>query len=319
MGFIQSVRDPRRWAVMKQNFLIGRDEICDLVLPRPGISKRHALICWDGQHWMLRDLMSRNGTHVRARGEKGPVRAPGDRPVQLALHDSLTFAETDEEWTLVNVDMPRTLLAEEGREPDSIIVLDPTGVVAVPSEAQVHFVMHRDHASGDWILEEPGVDPRVVTDGELIRIEDHSYRLYIVEASDTREAESAPPGLSLSEIELDLLPTPDEEGATLLLRAGRTSVTSPLHAHLYLLVYLARCRLKDAREGKAEDHCGWLSSDEVQSALGYGSPQHLAVDVYRCRKDLKDLSVWNATEIVERGRHGHLRIGLKSQRLRVVP
>jgi hypothetical protein len=319
MGLIQSVRDPRLWAVMKQNFLIGRDESCDLVLSRPGVSKRHALICWDGQHWTVRDLMSRNGTFVRAHGAKSAARSPGDRALQLALNDAVIFAETEEEWVLVNVDMPRTLLAEEGREPDSIIVLDPTGVVAVPSEDHMRFVMHRDRVSGDWILEEPGTEPRPVTDGELIGVEDHRYRLYIVEASDTQEAMNAPLGLSLAEVDLELLPTPDEESAALSVRASRTSVNSGPHAHLYLLVYLARRRLKDAREGLAEEQCGWLSTDEVQSALGYGSSQHLAVDVFRCRKNLKELSVYDGAEIVERARHGHLRIGVGSEHLRVLP
>jgi pSer/pThr/pTyr-binding forkhead associated (FHA) protein len=316
MGFIQSVLDPRRCAMMRQTFLIGRDESCDLVLPRPAISKRQALICWDGQCWILRDLMSRNGTFVRGRGARAPGRVPGDRGVPLALHDSLVFAETDEEWTLVNVDMPRTLLAEEGRERESIIVLDPTGVVALPSEDEVRFMMHRDRLSGDWMLEEPGADPRSVTDGELIRIDDRRFRLYIVEASDTQVANNAPTALTLAEVELELLPAPDEESAALSLRAGRTNVNSGPHAHLYLLVHLARHRLKDARAGIAEDRCGWLSTDEVQSALGYGSTQHLTVDVFRCRKDIERLSVCNGAEIVER-EHGHLRIGVESQRLRV--
>jgi hypothetical protein len=317
MGFIQSVLDPRRCAMMRQTFLIGRDESCDLVLSRPAISKRQALICWDGQRWILRDLMSRNGTFVRARGARAPGRVPGDLAVPLTLHDSLVFAEMDEEWTLVNVDMPRTLLAEEGRERESIIVLDPTGVVALPSEDEVRFMMHRDRLSGEWMLEEPGADPRSVTDGELIGIDDRRFRLYIVEASDTQEANNAPATLTLAEVELELLPAPDEESAALSLRAGRTNVNSGPHAHLYLLVHLARHRLKDARAGIAEDRCGWLSKDEVQSALGYGSTQHLTVDVFRCRKDIERLSVCNGAEIVER-EHGHLRIGVESQRLRVV-
>jgi hypothetical protein len=317
MGFIQSVRDPSRWAVMRQNFLIGRDEGCDLVVRRPGISKRHAVVCWDGMQWTLRDLASRNGTFVRVRSAKARARAPGDRAVPLALNDSLIFAEMDEEWTLVNVDAPRTLLAQEGGDPQSIIVLDPTGIVAIPSDEQMSFVMHRDRLSGTWMLEEPGADPRPVTDGEVINAVSHRYRLHIVEASDTQEAENAPPGMSLKEVELELLPTLDEESATISLRAGSTSVQSGPHAHLYLLVHLARRRLKDAREGTDEIQCGWLSTDDVQYALGYGSTQHVAVDVFRCRKELKDLSISDGAEIVERGRNGQLRIGMASARLRV--
>jgi len=317
MGFIRSVDEPRRWAVMKQDFLIGRDESCDLVLGRPGVSKRHALVRWDGQHWVARDLGSRNGTFVRAQGSRSSERIPNDRGVRLALHDRLLFAEMDEQWSVVNVDEPRTLLTEEGQSPDCIILLDAAGVVAVPSEDRLRATMHRDRVSGLWMVEEIGSGPRAVNDGEVLVILGRSYRLHVVESTDTAQAERSPLGPSLADVQLGIHPASDEESAALSFRSERRTFCSERRAHLYLLVHLARRRLGDAHAGKDEAQCGWLSTDAVQEALGYRSAEHLAVDVFRCRKELKTLDIGNATEVIERGRRGQMRIGVASARLHV--
>ena len=45
-------------------FLVGRDLTCDIVLPHPSVSRRHAEIVVDGLSVRIRDLNSRNGTLV---------------------------------------------------------------------------------------------------------------------------------------------------------------------------------------------------------------------------------------------------------------
>lgn len=55
-------------------FVIGRESDCDLAIPSPGVSKRHAeLRLQDGQ-WSIEDLRSRNGTWVN--GQKIRSRTP---------------------------------------------------------------------------------------------------------------------------------------------------------------------------------------------------------------------------------------------------
>jgi FHA domain/Domain of unknown function (DUF1707) len=43
---------------------LGRSRDCDCVLAEPSVSRRHAELRRAGEHWLLRDLGSRNGTRV---------------------------------------------------------------------------------------------------------------------------------------------------------------------------------------------------------------------------------------------------------------
>lgn len=50
--------------------IIGADSAATVQIPRPGISRRHAILKHDGTHWVVQDASSRNGTfHSGARIE----------------------------------------------------------------------------------------------------------------------------------------------------------------------------------------------------------------------------------------------------------
>ena len=58
--------------------VIGADPSATIRLSRPGISRRHAVVKYDGSHWVVQDASSRNGTfHNGARIQfldlKGPT------------------------------------------------------------------------------------------------------------------------------------------------------------------------------------------------------------------------------------------------------
>ena len=42
--------------------VIGADASATIRVARPGISRRHAVVKYDGSHWVLQDASSRNGT-----------------------------------------------------------------------------------------------------------------------------------------------------------------------------------------------------------------------------------------------------------------
>jgi len=74
--------EPRRgWsAPLEPEAVIGRENGCDLTIPDPLVSRRHALVWVCGARTAIEDLDSHNGLFVNDRRCEGMTRlAPGDR------------------------------------------------------------------------------------------------------------------------------------------------------------------------------------------------------------------------------------------------
>jgi hypothetical protein len=71
-------------AIRAANVVIGRDDGCDLVLPDPSVSERHAEIKAVGDKRIIDDLESDNGIFVGGRRVEFHVLRPGDR-VQIGV------------------------------------------------------------------------------------------------------------------------------------------------------------------------------------------------------------------------------------------
>ena len=57
--------------------VIGADSSATIKVARPGISRRHAVVKYDGSHWVIQDASSRNGTyHNGARIQFLDVKGP---------------------------------------------------------------------------------------------------------------------------------------------------------------------------------------------------------------------------------------------------
>ena len=87
---------PASYPLSGDGCTFGRAATCDIVVPRPLISRLHARIEWVGSHFQLRDLGSVNGTFVNGQ----PLREPqvlSNRDV-IGLGNAmalLTFIDSD--------------------------------------------------------------------------------------------------------------------------------------------------------------------------------------------------------------------------------
>jgi hypothetical protein len=52
------------WAGGRTELIVGRDQTCDVMLPDPSVSRRHARLLFRDGSWVLQDLGSTNGTVV---------------------------------------------------------------------------------------------------------------------------------------------------------------------------------------------------------------------------------------------------------------
>jgi predicted component of type VI protein secretion system len=71
---------------LDRDLVIGRDPACDVVLPDPRVSRRHAFVAWDGASATARDAGSSNGMWINgARVEVAP----------LQLGDAIVIGDTE--------------------------------------------------------------------------------------------------------------------------------------------------------------------------------------------------------------------------------
>ena len=63
----------RRFEFTQSEVIIGRAEVCDLVLASPEVSGRHAALLLQQGKVILRDLGSTNGTHINGQQLQRPM------------------------------------------------------------------------------------------------------------------------------------------------------------------------------------------------------------------------------------------------------
>jgi len=70
---VRSLSSPvQRTARLKPGaYIVGRDPGCDIVIPDPYVSRRHARIFYRDGRWYIEDLGSRNGTYVDGEDIRG--------------------------------------------------------------------------------------------------------------------------------------------------------------------------------------------------------------------------------------------------------
>jgi hypothetical protein len=67
------------WSGNTDSLTLGRDPACDVVLGKPTVSRRHAVLRFRDGAWIVQDLGSRNGTAVNRRRVVRCRLRPGDR------------------------------------------------------------------------------------------------------------------------------------------------------------------------------------------------------------------------------------------------
>ncbi len=88
--------DSRKWTLQPdRSVTIGRDADCDILLDHRLVSRNHAKIFWRDGAYFIRDLASKNGTHVNGQPLMHEKRLQDGDEVQVALRFKLAFASED--------------------------------------------------------------------------------------------------------------------------------------------------------------------------------------------------------------------------------
>ena len=84
-----------RWTINVDEFLIGRGNDCQIVLPERQVSRHHARITSEEGIYVLHDLGSKNGTHLNGARVHGSTNLRDGDEIQIALRVKLIFVGTD--------------------------------------------------------------------------------------------------------------------------------------------------------------------------------------------------------------------------------
>lgn len=89
-------QEGQRWLIDQDQMLIGRGSECDIVIPKRQVSRIHAQIERGSGGYLLRDLASKNGTHVNGQelGDE-PYRLTDGDEIQIALCVKMGFVAAD--------------------------------------------------------------------------------------------------------------------------------------------------------------------------------------------------------------------------------
>lgn len=285
MAILEHV-DSRTRRVLLARHLIGRSRLAQLRLLEPNVSGEHAILRWNGSGWEAQDLGSRNGTFVNGRRLESGGRAVLERGSVVGI------GSADHGWCLVDDGPPSAMaLADEGDHRHA-----NGGFLALPSEDDPELALYQNPA-GDWILDREGTTERA-RDGQVVHAGGKHFTLHLPEPlAATWEARSAP--LRMEIVTLRFGVSPDEEYVELTLVHKDRTIELGARAHHYLLLTMARARLRDRDAGLPDNEQGWLYQDELARKLGMDD-RHLNVAVFRCRQQLGEAGIQGAASIIER-------------------
>jgi hypothetical protein len=113
----------RPLAVVGAVILIGREDDCEVILPSPRVSRRHARVWAEGDGFGVEDLGSLNGTYVNRRRVSGQI--------GLADGDRLTLADVELQFRV----LPADAVPPVPRRPEPADVTYPRGVTTLMASA----------------------------------------------------------------------------------------------------------------------------------------------------------------------------------------
>jgi hypothetical protein len=279
---------------LKSHHVFGRNrEKADTEMKNKDISQIHASVRWNGVAWLLTDF-SRNGTWI-----DDTRLVPGEK-TELRLGNIIRFSSLGEsEWQLIDDKPPSNVIVPlkgNGR----VIKLDRFH--ALPSETEPDISIYIS-PTGEWVCENKnGVYP--LKNGDVISHDQGVWQFFGDDPVDMTLSKKI-----AKDIRFHFRVSVDEEHVFLKIQVDKNTIDLGERAHHYMLLTLARQRLRDAGEGVDQDAQGWIETNRAARMLGL-DPCHLNIQIYRSRKQINDAlsELQNPPQVIER-RLGDLRFG----------
>ena len=275
------------------------------------VSKIHAFIEWNDQHWLLRDVSS-NGTWLN--GSK----LARDQVAQLKVGDVLNFAsKSGYAFEVHDINAPCDCLIPIEHNSEAIQL---EYFQLLPSKKSHNMVLSFNNQTYSWwqeILDDNLSQSKLASelnDQEYLDIDGLTWQLQINRTvADTQQLR--PSVTSLDELTFTFHTSLDEESTHVFMQSGEHNIDLLTRSHHYLTLCLARQRAKDIQEGYEDSEQGWVYAELLAKDLGVDA-SHLNIQIYRIRKQFVDAlnNACESSNIIERNA-GKIRLASKSFRI----
>ena len=271
----------RNLVPLRSHHILGRDpDRSDTWLEGRLISRIHAAIDWNGEHWQIRDL-SRNGTWLD--GQRLPV----GEPVPLFAGQAISLGEAAGLGLqmLEDSEPSSMLLNLSGREEPKVL----SGYLLLPTEADPELAIYYSRKEGTWMQSkltgsELDTERMVLNHGDIVYWSDEAWRLFLADTSKpTPFRTTLETPMADCEFIFDI--SLDEEHTRLKINWAEQVTDLGDRAHHYLLAHLARLRAEQAEQGLAHKSQGWVASEDLGRQLGC-EKSHLNIMIHRARKQI---------------------------------
>ncbi len=270
---------------LRTRHLIGRSRSMHTVISEPEVSGQHAALSWVGHHWVVRDLGSRNGTLVN------DTRIETGVDVALKRGDTLSFGGSRHALTLSCEAPPSPFAICAGEQ-----AMGEGQHLALPSGDDPVALIHFEPEIG-WTLS-MDEENRGVQDGETVVVQDRTWTLALPETLAPTADIGGRPTL-LNQVALELSVSPDEEFVAVRVVLPESTHTLPARAHHYILLVLARLRVRDQQAGDSPQQQGWIYNDRLQQMLKM-SANRVNLCIFRLRREMEGLEILDAQELIQR-------------------
>lgn len=252
--------------------LVGRGPGLHTRIQESIVSAQHAVLQWNGTHWSVRDLASRNGTFVHGR------RISPQEPTPLTVGSTVWFGGPTHAFTLTDASPPEPVARSEHS-----LVRGEDLHLALPSPDEPDLLVHFVPGEG-WTASSDD-SQRAVSSGESIEVRGVAYTLDLpLPLAATVDAHQAAPAVAALSLRFSV--SRDQEYVEVTASAGAEAHSLKARAHHTTLYELARARLDDRQAGASLSEEGWVYTSDLAKRVGITRNQ-LYLHLHRCRKELK--------------------------------
>jgi hypothetical protein len=286
--------------ILHSQHTIGRDKNNISCFEESTVSRKHAIIYWENNHWQLTDF-SCNGTKVDNHHLHHSTR-------KLEINDLIQFANNEMGiWKIINLDRPNSYLKDIQSNYKCIDL--GKGLMLPDKDNPKWTLFHNKHRN--WLIDD-GETETILVHGKHYYLDGKEYEFIENEClADTNM------NINITEnAYFHFFLSMDQETISSRIKINDLILDLGVRVYNHLLLHLVQAKQQDLDSGLIESTCGWVQLENLRKALS----KELLMDVddyyintliCRLRKNLMKLTPYGYlfSDIIER-KKGKLRFGM---------